>query len=64
MWETNDTALFYALRGGGSAFGFIIDLKFKLYEDSVISQFTCTYYGVESEYLTNQDRHITRQTYY
>ena len=43
MQTSNDTSLFYALRGGRSAFGVLIDVTSKLHKDSTVTEFKCSY---------------------
>ena len=43
MTTDSNTDLFWAMRGGGSVFGVIVDLTFKLHKDDVISQLYCNY---------------------
>ena len=49
---SNDTSLFWALRGGGSAFGIILDMDIKMHKDNKIAQAICTYSYIESKYST------------
>ncbi|XP_067934819.1 uncharacterized protein [Watersipora subatra] len=41
--SSNDTSLFWALRGGGSAFGVIVDITFRMHMDNQIAQMACSY---------------------